>query len=320
MLSPTKTASSTSTTTTRINHTTVPLLNVQNLTRMPSNITIERLEQFTDKQEKMLHTLRSNDNLTLHLELQRHLLNYNQSHSESNLDCLHQLPLHPKRNRTTRCLQLRVGLTETFDNVFCHNTDYPQWLTIQNRETNSIDFNRTWIEYRRGFGNIRNRTDFWIGNENLHWLTSTYSCRLKIEVTDWYNETRTATYEVFRIANQQDGYRIKISEYHGDMEVSNKIDSFSRWHHNARFSTYDHYATNTNCPQKHGGGGWWYHSGIECGHVQLNGRFATHSDGLVPFNTGILWIGWKSDRHYSFQRVNMAIQPKSKQTRLSNRY
>ncbi|CAF0977009.1 unnamed protein product [Adineta steineri] len=225
MLSPTKTASSTSTTTTRINHTTVPLLNVQNLTRMPSNITIERLEQFTDKQEKMLHTLRSNDNLTLHLELQRHLLNYNHSHSESNFDCLHQLPLHPKRNRTTRCLQLRVGLTETFDNVFCHNTDYPQWLTIQNRETNSIDFNRTWIEYRRGFGNIRNRTDFWIGNENLHWLTSTYSCRLKIEVTDWYNETRTATYEVFRIANQQDGYRIKISEYHGDMEVSNKIDS-----------------------------------------------------------------------------------------------
>ena len=66
---------------------------------MPSNITIERccfllihllfyiiiltivyirLEQFTNKQEKMLLTLRSNDNLTLHKELQRRLLNYNQ--------------------------------------------------------------------------------------------------------------------------------------------------------------------------------------------------------------------------------------------------
>ena len=58
------------------------------------------------------------------------------------------------------------------------------------------------------------------------------------------------------------------------------------------------------------GSGWWFHSGIECAHVQLNGRLATHSDGLVPFNTGIIWIGWKADRHYSFQRVTMAIQQK----------
>ena len=78
--------------------------------------------------------------------------------------------------------------------------------------------------------------------------------------------------------------------------------------------------TNTNCPQKHGGGGWWYHSGSDCAHVQLNGRFATHSDGLVPYNTGILWIGWKMDRHYSFQRVNIAIQPKSRPMRITHRH
>jgi hypothetical protein len=74
------------------------LLNIQKLTRMPSNITIERccfllihllfyviiltivyirLEQYTNKQEKLLLALRSNDNLTLHKELQHRLLNYN---------------------------------------------------------------------------------------------------------------------------------------------------------------------------------------------------------------------------------------------------
>jgi len=147
------------------------------------------------------------------------------SNFENNPECPCQTLPHPKRNRTTRCLQLRVGLTETLNNVFCHNDDYPQWLTIQNRETNSIDFNRTWFEYRRGFGNVLNQTDFWIGNENLHWLTTTYSCRLKIELTDWYNETRTATYETFHIANAQDGYRIQISGYHGDIESSKKLDS-----------------------------------------------------------------------------------------------
>jgi len=149
----------------------------------------------------------------------------NSSQSINNADCLSQPLPQPKRNRTTRCLQLRVGLTDILENVFCHNDEYPQWLIIQNRETNSIDFNRTWIEYRRGFGNIQNRIDFWIGNENLHWLTNSYSCRLKIELTDWYNETRTATYETFHIANAQDGYRIQISGYHGDIESSKKLDS-----------------------------------------------------------------------------------------------
>ncbi|CAF4872434.1 unnamed protein product, partial [Rotaria sp. Silwood2] len=95
---------------------------------------------------------------------------------------------------------------------------------------------------------------------------------------------------------------------------------FSRWHHNAPFSTYDHYATdNINCSNLHGNVGWWYHLGVECAYVQLNGRFPTHSDGLVPFNTGILWIGWKSNRHYSFQHVRMLIQPKLKRSHVRHR-
>lgn len=72
-----------------------PFFNIQRLTRMPSNITIERccflfihllfyviiltivyirLEQFTNKQEKLLLALRSKENFTLHGELQRSLL------------------------------------------------------------------------------------------------------------------------------------------------------------------------------------------------------------------------------------------------------
>ena len=120
-------------------------------------------------------------------------------------------------------------MTETISNVFCPipRTDHEQnqWLIIQNRQTNHVNFNRTWLEYRRGFGNIRNQTDFWIGNENLYWLTNNYQCRLRIELTDWHNETRTATYEVFRIANQNDDYRIQLSEYNGNIETSDKSDS-----------------------------------------------------------------------------------------------
>lgn len=71
-----------------------------------------------------------------------------------------------------------------------------------------------------------------------------------------------------------------------------------------------------NCPNLYGGSGWWYHLGADCAQVQLNGILASHSDGLVPLNTGILWLGWKPDRHYSFQRVRMSIQPKLKRDRL----
>jgi hypothetical protein len=144
------------------------------------------------------------------------------------VNCSCPVLTYPQRNRTTRCFQLRVGLTDTIDNVFCpltHKNELRPWIRIQQRESNSIDFNRTWNEYRRGFGHALNQTDFWIGNENLHWLTHTFSCRLKIELTDWYNETRTAIYETFRIAHQHDGYRIHLADYHGDMETSNKLDS-----------------------------------------------------------------------------------------------
>jgi hypothetical protein len=220
---------------TRRDNSSSSLENFQQLTRRRPNTTIDRcffllvhlvfyviiliivyvrLGQFNSKHDKILVAL----NLTTPPESSNH-----------NVDCSCQTIPFPRRNRTTRCLELRVGLTDTISNVFCPISsdvhEHNQWLTIQSRQSNQIDFNRTWIEYRRGFGNIQNQIDFWIGNENLHWLTNSYSCRLKIELTDWYNETRTATYEIFRIANQHDGYRIQISEYHGDMEISNKIDS-----------------------------------------------------------------------------------------------
>jgi hypothetical protein len=83
-----------STTTTKI-----PLISIQRLTRMPSNINIERccfllihllfyiiiltiiyirLDQFTKTQDKMLFALRANDNFILHKDSQRRLPNYNQ--------------------------------------------------------------------------------------------------------------------------------------------------------------------------------------------------------------------------------------------------
>ena len=178
-----------------------------------------RLKQFGDKQEKLFIELHRNRSSTEVENREEHF------GVQTLRRCSCEKAIYPKRNRTSDCLQIRVGFTDMIDNVFCSTPDEDRWLKIQNRESNRVHFNRSWIEYRRGFGDVHRAVDFWIGNDNLFWLTNKYPCRLKIELTDWFNETRTAMYEQFFIGNHKDEFRIHISEYRGNIEIFKKIDS-----------------------------------------------------------------------------------------------
>src|SRR6218665_120925 len=46
----------------------------------------------------------------------------------------------------------------------------------------SLNFNRNWIDYRNGFGELGGKREFWLGNELIHLLTSTAAYTLRIEV------------------------------------------------------------------------------------------------------------------------------------------
>src|SRR6218665_1999705 len=56
-------------------------------------------------------------------------------------------------------------------------------IVIMQRFDGSVNFNRNWVKYRNGFGNIR-RGEFWLGNEKVHRLTSqigvVYSLRIEV--------------------------------------------------------------------------------------------------------------------------------------------
>lgn len=52
-----------------------------------------------------------------------------------------------------------------------------------------MDFSRDWIQYKEGFGYLSpdDTTEFWLGNEKIHLLTtsSTLPTVLRIELVDW---------------------------------------------------------------------------------------------------------------------------------------
>ncbi|NXG02533.1 ANGP1 protein, partial [Sakesphorus luctuosus] len=69
------------------------------------------------------------------------------------------------------------------------------WTVIQRRQDGSVDFNRSWAEYREGFGDLHG--EFWLGNENIHRMTSQGDYSLRIDLEDWNNKHKHAFYQVF---------------------------------------------------------------------------------------------------------------------------
>ncbi|CAH1242874.1 ANGPT2 [Branchiostoma lanceolatum] len=67
--------------------------------------------------------------------------------------------------------------------VYCDmDTDGGGWTVIQRRFDGSVPFNRTWADYKRGFGNKAG--EHWLGNDNLHLLTNQRDYRLQIGFVD----------------------------------------------------------------------------------------------------------------------------------------
>ncbi|XP_072379524.1 microfibril-associated glycoprotein 4-like [Diabrotica undecimpunctata] len=139
------------------------------------------------------------------------------------------------------------------------------WTHIQKRFDGSEDFNRSYREYKFGFGNLKG--EFWLGLENIYQLTGTETNELLIEITDHNLVNYYARYSVFRIGSEYDGYALK----HAAGYWGNTTGDCMKWHEGQTFSTFDldrDTWSEGSCANL-ARGGWWYK---KCYCVTLNGQ------------------------------------------------
>lgn len=167
--------------------------------------------------------------------------------------------------------------------VLCdQETNGGGWVVLQKRFNGAVDFvNRIWNEYKNGFGNLS--TEFWLGNERLHRLSS-MNQQLLVEIEDFNGEKAHASYNEFSVYSETEKYKLEVKEYSGTANDSLSV------HSGLLFSTIDQDNdpdTSKHCSQTHGGG-WWYKL---CGMAFLNGHYVPSPD------VGITWINWKNSVH-----------------------
>ena len=85
--------------------------------------------------------------------------------------------------------------------VFCDQTTTGGgWTVFQKRLDGSVDFNRGWADYKRGFGNLN--CEFWLGLDKINRLTKTKS-RLRVELEDTQGKTAYAEYDFFAVSSEK---------------------------------------------------------------------------------------------------------------------
>lgn len=176
------------------------------------------------------------------------------------------------------------------------------WTVLMRRgdfETRT-DFHRDWESYKIGFGELSQ--EFWLGNENIHLLTTQEEVVLHVHVEDFEGEMLDIEYEPFSVASEGEKYRLHVGSPKG---VSHHLGNSLRYHNGKPFSTLDQNndTPRDDCPGRYRGG-WWYN---RCHYVLLTAPYFREKDVRQKWQ-GIQWHSWKGTG--ILKAVEMKIRPK----------
>ena len=185
--------------------------------------------------------------------------------------------------------------------VFCDTqTADGGWTVIQRRKDGSVDFNRPWSDYEKGFGDLNG--EFWYGLKSMNCLTQTGQWELRVDF-EFQNKTRSYLhYNVFKVGSATDEYPLTISGFTGITPT----DPFATGRHNGqKFSTYDNdndKDSSNNCAVNIGNakdnGGWWY-ADKYCWNINPNKNY----------NASHIWFIKLASNWYNPRWIEMKIRP-----------
>ena len=178
-------------------------------------------------------------------------------------------------------------------------TDGGGWTVFQRRKDGSVDFNREWVEYERGFGNLS--SDYWLGLTSLHQLLQLNGANeLRIDMKDYSGNSAYAKYSSFNVGDSNSKYTLNVSGYSGTAGDAMTASGYSYYNVNGmKFSTKDQDNDKQSighCAGQHKGG-WWFNN---CHQAFLNGLY---QKGFYRTWDKILWYTWTGQSSLAFSEM-----------------
>ncbi|XP_052087285.1 fibrinogen-like protein A isoform X3 [Mytilus californianus] len=140
-------------------------------------------------------------------------------------------------------------------------TDGGGWTVIQRRIDGTTNFDRTWNEYKEGFGDVEK--EYWLGNKYLNILTSSGKYELRVDLVDTNNKKTYAVYKTFAVGDENSKFKLTIGVYTGTA-------GDNMHYSNGRYFTTkdrDNDSSSRNCATIFNLGPWWNGN---CSNVSLN--------------------------------------------------
>ncbi|XP_022595644.1 fibrinogen-like protein 1 [Seriola dumerili] len=200
--------------------------------------------------------------------------------------------------------------------VYCDMNNGGGWTVFQRRRDGKESFDRAWVEYKHGFGDLHSPDgEFWLGNDPLHYLTSQGNYDLRINMEDFEGNQRYAEYKNFKVDDEKDQYQLHLEEFTGNAgdalaDAHTLSPGGKKWANpglgssGVKFSTFDqpNNEADSQCVRL-SKSGWWF---SRCDSGNLNGHYykgpyeAMTNDGVVWYT----WHGW----WYSIKSVVMMVR------------
>ncbi|XP_035987261.1 angiopoietin-related protein 5-like isoform X1 [Fundulus heteroclitus] len=198
--------------------------------------------------------------------------------------------------------------------VYCEMTSDGGWTVFQRRSGGSVSFNRKWVAYKNGFGNLTE--DYWLGLKKVFALTKKKSKKwiLRVDLWDHKGGSAFAEYKNFRLGNEKTAFKLHVGKYSGNAGDAIRGAYRGIDQNGFGFSTIDR--DNDGCSPCIFGdiaeakcaflkvGGWWY---SRCGSAGLNGEWHPYGDH-IGWASGLHWLTWKPPAPYSAKATRMMMK------------